>query len=57
LTPPGGSAAGAAAAWVVLFLALAAGIALAPPTLKRRLRLRRIPIRSRAYRLLLERPG
>jgi hypothetical protein len=57
LGPPGGSAAGAAAAWLILFVALAAAIALAPPVLKRRLRLRRIPIRSCSYCLLLERPG
>jgi hypothetical protein len=57
LAPPGGSAAGTGAALLVLFLALAAGIALVPPTLKRRLRLRRIPIRSCSYRALLERPG
>jgi len=57
LAPPGGSAAGAAAAWLVLFVLLAGGIALARSTLRRRLRLRRIPIRSIAHRLLLERPG
>jgi hypothetical protein len=56
--PPSGATIGAgAAAWVFLLFALAAGIALVVPTLRRMLPLRRVPVRSSPYRLLLERPG